>query len=170
MLHSITKYLSLVVRRLKDNISNYSFGSTSAVITSLAIIISCDTNNVSKIGVIGSLLVIALADNISDSLGIHIYQEGELMPLRKVWKSTFINFFARILVISTFIFCVVVFPPMVAIILSLLYGFSVLTILSYLIAKKRNLKPSKTIVHHLAITIGVLILSKGVSFLIQHLL
>ena len=83
--------------------TKFSFGATSAIITSLGLIAGLDSLSHPKSGIIGGILVIALADNVSDSVGIHIYQESECIPDKEVWFSTFSNFFTRILVSSTFI-------------------------------------------------------------------
>jgi hypothetical protein len=47
--------------------------------------------------------VIAIADNISDSLGIHIYQESDLKKSEVVRVSTIFNFITRFFVILIFI-------------------------------------------------------------------
>jgi VIT1/CCC1 family predicted Fe2+/Mn2+ transporter len=163
------KFLSLLNNQ-KDRLSNFSFGAVSAVITCLAIIISFDTNAASKLVVIGSLCVIALADNISDTLGIHIYQEGEFSSFHQVWRATLSNFVTRLCVIFIFILFVISLPPILATVLSVLYGFLILTIISYLVAQKRNLSPKKVIVEHILIATFVLILSKYVAYLITLLL
>jgi vacuolar iron transporter family protein len=151
----------------KDRLSDFSFGAVSAVITCLAIIISFDTTNQSKLVVIGSLLVIALADNISDTLGIHIYQEGEFSSLRKVWRATLSNFLTRFGVIVIFILLVFSLPPIPAAVCSILYGYLVLTIISYLVARKRDLKPGKIVLEHIVIATLVLGLSKYIAYLIK---
>jgi vacuolar iron transporter family protein len=155
------------LNKQKDRLSNFSFGAVSAVITCLAIIISFDTTDTSKLVVIGSLCVIALADNISDTLGIHMYQEGEFSSLQKVWKATLSNFFARLGVIVMFILFVLCLPPMLAMIFSVLYGYLILTIISYLVAKKRNLSPKMIIIEHIVIATLVLGLSKYITYLIK---
>jgi len=151
----------------KDRLANFSFGAVSAVITCLALIISFDINNTSKLVVIGSLCVIALADNISDTLGIHIYQEGEFSSLRKVWRATLSNFLTRLGVILIFIIFVFSLPPIPAAICSLLYGFFIITIISYLVARKKNISPQKIIVEHIVIATIVLGLSKYITYLIK---
>jgi hypothetical protein len=154
-------------RNIGKKVSDFSFGAVSAVITCLALITSLDTAATSKLAVIGSLCVIALADNISDTLGIHIYQEGEYTSFRKVWRLTASNFLARLCVIAVFILFVLLLPPMVAIICSIIYGFFILTVISYLVAQKRQVKPFKIIAEHIAIAIVVLVLSKYISYLIK---
>jgi len=59
------------------NLGKYSFGATSAVTTSLAIIAGLGGTINPKISIASTLLVLAIADNISDSLGIHVFQESQ---------------------------------------------------------------------------------------------
>jgi len=151
----------------KNRLSNFSFGAVSAVITCLAIITSFDSATSSKFIVIGSLCVIALADNISDTLGIHIYQEGEFSSFRKVWKSTMSNFVARLLVILVFILFVFILPPFLAVACSVAYGFLILTGISYLVAQKRHIAPMSIIVEHIVIATVVLVLSKYIASMIK---
>jgi len=72
--------------------TKYSFGSTSAIITNLTLITGLITSTNAKISIIGGLLVSAFADNISDALGIHIYQESEGLRPHQVWVLTLSNF------------------------------------------------------------------------------
>ena len=50
----------------------FSFGLTSAVITTLGLITGLDSSTGSKIVVISGILTIALADAFSDALGMHM--------------------------------------------------------------------------------------------------
>jgi hypothetical protein len=45
-------------------------------------------------------VVIALANNISDFFGIHIFQESEKIETLEIWLSTIFNFLARIIKIA----------------------------------------------------------------------
>jgi uncharacterized membrane protein len=112
----------------RPNATKYIFGATSCIITSLALIIGLNNSSNAKFSIIGSLLVIALADNISDMLGIHIYQETEGLIMRDVWLSSFTNFFTRLFVSLGFIAIVIAFPAKVAMTVSLVYGLSALII------------------------------------------
>jgi len=62
-----------ILRMIK--LHNFSFGATSAVVTGLAIIVGLSAVHDAKIAIVSALLIIAIADNISDSFGIHIHQE-----------------------------------------------------------------------------------------------
>lgn len=158
----------LSILKQSFDITKISFGGASSIITSLALITSFDVSERAKVGVTGSLLVIALADNVSDTLGIHIYQEGEDRKIRDIWSSSLTNFLTRLLVTVVFIFFVLAFSPSKAIVFSVLYGLVVLTIISYLIAKKRNISLFHAIFEHLAIAILVIAISKNLgSFLVS---
>jgi len=62
-------------------IYNLSFGVTSAIMTSLAIVIGF--GGTGSIAVITALLIIAVADNISDSFGMHIYRNRNAQQRKK---------------------------------------------------------------------------------------
>jgi vacuolar iron transporter family protein len=148
--------------------TKFSFGSTSAIITNIALIIGLDSAINAKIAIIGSLLVMALADNISDTLGIHMYQESEGLSRKKVWLLTLTNFLSRFVTSLGFIAIIVIFPLQIAVILSLVYGLTILSTVSYLIAKSRNIHPWTSISEHLIIAVIVIILSRLAGRLILN--
>jgi VIT1/CCC1 family predicted Fe2+/Mn2+ transporter len=140
--------------RLKQ--TKFSFGATSAIITNLALITGLDTLTHPKLSIIGGILAIALADNISDSVGIHIFQESECISNKEVWVSTFTNFLTRLLVSLTFIILVGVLPIELAVVLSTIWGLMLLVIMSYTIARDRGSNPYLVILEHISIAILVI--------------
>ena len=160
------KNLLRFCRREEKAITNYVFGATSSIVTSLALIIGLNTSSNPKLAIISSLLIIALADNISDSLGIHIYQESQGMTLQKVWLKTGTNFFTRLLISSGFIGIVTVFPITLATYIAVVYGLTILSVFSYFIAIDQNKKPVFSILEHLCIAIFVIILSRFIGSII----
>jgi VIT1/CCC1 family predicted Fe2+/Mn2+ transporter len=143
--------------------TKFSFGATSAIITNLGLIVGLDKMANPQAMIIGGILAVALADNISDSFGIHIYQESECINHREVWFSTLTNFFARLLVSLTFVFLVVFLPMSLAIPFSIVWGLFLLAILSYSIAKSRGLNPLAAIGEHVGIALFVLFASNFVG-------
>jgi VIT1/CCC1 family predicted Fe2+/Mn2+ transporter len=139
------------------HLTRFSFGTTSAIVTSLAFIVGLSGS--SKIAIILSLLVFAVADNISDSLGLHIFQESDLKQAKVLTVSTFSNFFTRLSLVLVFVLLVALLPIEYAAIASLIYGISLLSILSYLIAKERKSSPYLSIFAHIAIAILVIAIS-----------
>ena len=143
--------------------TKFSFGAASAIITNLSLIVGLDTLKHPKLTIIGGILVIALADNISDSLGIHIYQESEAIGEKEVWASTFTNFFARVLVSLAFVFLILFLPMGLAVSCSVLLGVVLLSVMSYAIAKSRAINPLRAISEHIIIAVLVVTASHFVG-------
>jgi len=143
--------------------TRFSFGATSAIITNLGIITGLDTLTHPKLSIIGALLVIALADNLSDSFGIHIYQESEHLAKKEVWLSTLTNFLTRLFVSSTFIAMIIVLPIRLAAVCSVIWGLLILTVMTYPIAKQQKINPYSAILVHITIAVVVVIASNFVG-------
>jgi vacuolar iron transporter family protein len=150
--------------------TRFSFGATSAIITNLGIITGLDTMANPKLSIIGALLVIALADNLSDSFGIHIYQESEQIGKKEIWLSTFTNFLTRLFVSTTFIILIVAMPVRIAVIGSVIWGLFVLTVMTYLIAKHQKINPLSAIFVHIVLAVIVVAASNFIgAFVVSKL-
>jgi len=146
------------------DLSKFSYGITSSVVTSLALIVGLDGITNPKMSIIGALLLIAVADNISDSLGIHIYRESQSSNSKNNIKIyTFSNFLTRLSVTSLFVLLVVFLPIEYAISSSIIIGLSLLSVLSYLIAVNQKANPYSQIFQHVGVAIVVLITSHFVG-------
>lgn len=121
-----------------------------------------------KISIIGGIMVIALADNVSDSFGIHIYQESEKIETLEVWTSTIFNFISRILVSLSFVALMLMLPLNVAIISSMIWGLLLLAVVSYMIAKNESVNPYLSILTHVLIAVAVIFVSNLVGDLLIH--
>jgi vacuolar iron transporter family protein len=143
--------------------ARYSFGATSAIITNLALITALTASSSGRASIIGGLLIIALADNISDALGIHIHQETEYAKASEVWFSTFTNFTARLLISTVFIILVLLLPLPTAILFSLIYGMAVLAIISFIVAREKGRNPWLLSIEHIAVATVVVIASRGLG-------
>ena len=133
-----------------------TFGVTSAVITNLALITGLNTLTHPKSGIIGSILVIALADNLSDSMGIHLYLESERIRGKEVWLSTLTNFLARLCISLSFILLIGFLPIQTAVNCSIIWGLAVLAVMSYVIEHKRGTNPFREALVHLGLAILVI--------------
>jgi len=58
---------------------------------------------------VSALLIAALADNLTDSLSIHMYQESECLEQREVFVGTVTNFATRFIVCLSFVLIVALF-------------------------------------------------------------
>ena len=135
----------------------FSFGLTSGIITTLGLMIGLYSGTNSKFVVIGGILTIAIADSFSDALGIHIAEESEnTHTAKEVWESTLSTFFCKFIVASSFVVPVLFIELRSAVYISIIWGFSLLSILSYKISKEQKVKSSNVIIEHLIIAVLVI--------------
>lgn len=134
-----------------------SFGLTSAIITTLGLMVGIYSGTHSRVAVIGAILTIAIADAFSDALGIHIAEESENKHTPKeIWEATFSTFLSKFLFAMTFVLPVLFLRLNAAIIISILWGLSLLSLFSFYLAKEQKTKPWKVIFEHLLIAIVVI--------------
>jgi VIT1/CCC1 family predicted Fe2+/Mn2+ transporter len=136
----------------------FSFGLTSGVITTLGLMVGLNSGTHSKLVVIGGILTIAIADAFSDALGIHISEESEnIHTSKEIWESTIFTFIFKSVFTLTFIIPVLLFRLSTAIVVSVIWGLSMLCILSFLIAKEQKVGVWKVIAEHLIIALVVIV-------------
>ncbi len=141
-----------------------SFGLPSAVITTLGLMVGLHSGTGSKLIVLGGIFTIAIADAFSDALGIHVSEEAEnVHTTKQIWASTIVTFMTKFIFALTFVVPVLLLPLITAIVVSLVWGLSILTILSYCIAKTQGEKPWKTVGEHLLIAIVVIAITHWVG-------
>jgi VIT1/CCC1 family predicted Fe2+/Mn2+ transporter len=141
-----------------------SFGLTSGIITTLGLMVGLHSGTHSRLAVIGGILTIAIADAFSDALGIHVSEESENRHTTKeIWESTICTFVAKFIFAITFIVPVLLFPLATAIMVSVVWGLSMLAIFSFYIAKDQREKPWKVIGEHLLIAMVVIIITHYVG-------
>lgn len=140
--------------------SGVSFGVTSAVITTLGLIIGLYAGTGSVSIILAGLLTIAIADSFSDALGVHLSQESNnLNSDADIWRATISAF------ISKFFFALTFIPPFLfltlklALVVAILWGMFLIGLLSFKIAQRSGQKVYKVVLEHYFIAIVVLFLS-----------
>ena len=147
------------MRIMKHSIKvGFSFGLTSGIITTLGLMVGLNSGTHSRLVVIGGILIIAVADALSDALGIHISEESENKHTTKeIWESTFSTFLSKFIFALIFIVPILLFQLETAIIISVVWGLFILGIFSFYIAKMQKLESWKVVVEHLAIALLVIV-------------
>jgi VIT1/CCC1 family predicted Fe2+/Mn2+ transporter len=141
-----------------------SFGLTSGVITTLGLMVGLHSGTHSRAIVIGGILTIAIADAMSDALGIHVSEESKnSVPVSQVWEATLATFGAKFVVSATFVIPVIFAPLDQAIVISLAWGLLLLTALSFFIARAQTIAPWKVIGEHLFIALCVVAMTHAVG-------
>lgn len=145
------------------------FGLTSGVITTLGLIVGLHSGTHSTLAVVGGILTIAIADSMSDALGIHISKEGETdTPTKDVWLATFSTLITKMGMAISFMVPILLLELTQAIAVAIAWGMLVLSILSYFLAKSQDEKPLRVIAEHLTIAILVIITTHFVGDLVSH--
>jgi VIT1/CCC1 family predicted Fe2+/Mn2+ transporter len=152
------------------NIQKWSLGATAAIITSMGLIAGLNQGDNARAGIITGLLIVGLADNISDSFGFLIYKESEGASRHDLGSYTSVNFIVRLFLVLTFVLIVFLFSSNAALIVSSVWGLVLLAILSYLIAKSRKISSFRIVVWHLVIALMVVAGSKLLGNLISKII
>jgi VIT1/CCC1 family predicted Fe2+/Mn2+ transporter len=138
----------------------FSFGLTSGIITTLGLMVGLYSSTGSKLVIIGGILVIAIADALSDALGMHMSEESEKgSKSKEIWQSTLSTFIFKFIFALSFVVPILLFNLFTAIIISIVWGILLLTLFSYNLAKQRKKDPLGAILEHILIAIVVIVVT-----------
>ena len=136
------------------------FGATSGVITTLGLITGLNAGTQSVTAVLGGILVIAVADAMSDALGIHLAEESDPdTDHAHVWEATLWTFLTKFVFALSFAVPLLLLPLGPAVAASIAWGVFVIIVLSFLLARAQNESPWMIVLEHLGIAILVIVLS-----------
>jgi VIT1/CCC1 family predicted Fe2+/Mn2+ transporter len=148
--------------------TGFSFGLISGIITTLGLMVGLQSGTHSKLAVVGGILTIAIADAFSDALGIHVSEESENKhTTREIWESTISTFVAKFIFAMTFLVPLLIFKLEMAVIVSVIWGFSCLGLFSYLMAREQKAKAWVVVMEHVVIGIVVIVCTHYVGELIS---
>jgi len=133
-----------------------SFGAASAIVTSMGMIIGFGAASISKPTIIAGLLIVGLADNVTDSLSIHIYQESERLEQQAAFRATIGNFVTRLIISLSFVTLVFWFSTTNMLLACLIWGVLLLVALTWFVAKNRNANVLTEVLKHLAVAAAVI--------------
>jgi VIT1/CCC1 family predicted Fe2+/Mn2+ transporter len=136
------------------------FGATSGVITTIGLIAGLHAGTRSVTAVLGGIFVIAVADALSDALGIHLAEEADPDATQHhIWSATITTFLTKFVFAISFAVPVLLLPLWPAVVTSVAWGILVISVLSYFIARAQQGSPVAVIGEHVAIAVVVVIAS-----------
>ena len=121
-------------------------------------------SNATRPVIVSALLIAALADNLTDSLSIHIFQESGQLDQKDAFTGTLTNFFTRFLLCISFVFLIGLFPFQHVAEVAIIWGVLLLTVLTWLVARERKVKPLPEILKHLLIAFAVIAASLLIGY------
>jgi len=144
--------------------TGFSFGLTSAIITTLGLMVGLNAGTHSHLAVVGGVLTISIADALSDALGIHVSTESQKgYSTKEIWEATGATFLSKFIFGLTFVIPLVLFELQTAVIVAIVWGFSLLGAFSAIIAKEQKATIWKVVAEHILIATVVIILSNFVG-------
>ena len=136
------------------------FGATSGVITTIGLITGLHAGTRSVTAVLGGIFVIAVADAMSDALGIHLAEEANPdATAQHIWAATISTFLNKFIFALSFAVPLLLLPLGQAVMASLAWGMLVIVVLSYFLARAQKASPVMIVAEHLGIAILVVVLS-----------
>lgn len=146
------------------------FGLTSGTITTLGLMVGLAAGTSSKAAVIGGLITIAIADALSDALGIHISEESkEGHSKDHVWEATLVTFFTKLFYSLTYVIPVLFLSLNQAVVANTVWGVFVLSAMSFAIARNQNEKARHMIFEHVSIAIAVVFITHKVGLIVSEI-
>jgi len=133
-----------------------SYGGTAAVVTSMALISGLSAADTTKPVIVSALLIAALADNLTDALSVHVFQESEQLDQKDAFTGTLTNFATRLLLCISFVPLVVLFSLAHAATVAIIWGALLLATLTYLVARERKVNPVLEVAKHLLVASAVI--------------
>ncbi|HEU4684220.1 MAG TPA: hypothetical protein VFS39_06945 [Nitrospira sp.] len=147
-----------------------SFGLTSGVITTLGLMVGLHAGTHSRTAVLGGILTIAVADALSDAMGMHLAEESKhTASALEIWESTAATFVAKLGIALSFAVPVMMTDLPTAVVISVLWGVLLLAVLSLFMARAQRIAPWKVIGEHLLIMLCVVALSHYVGEWVKDL-
>ena len=126
----------------------------------MGLILGLDAAANSRQAIVSVLLIFAVADNLSDSLSVHVYQEAEQLESREAFRSTLANFATRLLVALSFVVLVITLPRDSLATITVAWGLLLLASLTYRIARARGARIGREIAKHVLVAAIVLVVSR----------
>ena len=167
LFRSDERHINAVMRHVRLSAmikpTRISFGGTAAIATSMALIAGLDAANAGRAVMVSALLIAAVADNLTDSLSVHMYQESERLEQREAFIGTLANFVTRFIVCLSFVLIVALFRGHAAVIGGIIWGMSLLTVLTYILARHRKVSAISEVAKHLAVALVIILVSKSIG-------
>lgn len=168
MLLKKQKPIDRLFAKLYEVFGKFAFGISSGVLTTLGVMVGLMGATASRLAVIGGIISIAIADSLSDSLGIYSLKISERGTTKKqALKSASNVFIGKLIFALSFVIPFLFFSLSVAIVVSIIWGLLLIIFLNLLIAIAQNENIPKTIIKNTIVAFAVLAISYVLGLLIN---
>lgn len=114
-------YFQRFLVKFHEKFGRFSFGISSAALTTLGIIVGLDSATSSLVAIIGGIISVAVADSLSDSMGMYASKKSERGVCAKTaFTSALSVFWGKFIFTLTFAIPFLIFVPLSAIYVSII--------------------------------------------------
>jgi VIT1/CCC1 family predicted Fe2+/Mn2+ transporter len=146
------------------------FGLTSGVITTVGVIVGLHAGTHSRLAVLAGMIVLAIADALSDAIGIHVSEEAEgEHATKEIWEATLFTFSSKFAFTLSFVPLIVLLELSTAILSSVAWGLFLIVIISFYTAKYQGRNMYRAVAEHLIATVLVILVAHYVGDVIYGL-
>ena len=151
-----------------------SFGLTSGVITSLGMIVGLHSATASRLVIIAGIIIMAIADGLSDAAGVHISEESELEKgtakhtQKEIWAATIFTFIFKLTFTLSFAIPFLILTLKPAVLVAIIWGMLLLIFLNFSIAKIKQENSAMLIFEHVLLALFVIAASHYVGHFVAR--
>jgi len=128
----------------------------------------------SRLVVIAGIIIMAIADGLSDAAGVHISEESELEKgiakhtQKEIWASTIFTFISKLIFTLTFAVPFLVLPLASGVLVAIIWGILLLIALNFIIARIKQENAAMLISEHVFLALFVIAVSHYVGHLVAQ--
>lgn len=156
--------------KLHDRFGRFTFGVSSAVMTTMGVVASLDAATASRAAVLGGIVSIAVADSVSDAFGIFSAKKAERgVSVATALRSALGTLWGKAAIAATFLLPFVLLPNPAAIYAAVVWGAALLVLVSAQIAFVKEESFWKNTLGNLAVAALIVALARFVGGLVGGL-
>lgn len=149
-----------VLSDIHDQFGKFSFGISSAVLTTLGMVVGLNAATASRVAVVAGIVAVAVADSLSDSMGIYTSQRVESgTPASTALIAAMNTFMGKFIFTLSFILPFVFLSFSHAIYASILWGATLLGLVSIQIAYVQEENVAGTILKNEIVAASIILVS-----------
>lgn len=149
-----------IMTGVHERFGRFAFGISSAVMTTLGLMIGLNSATSSRVAVIGGIVGIAVADSCSDSMGMYASKKSERgVSSSAALRSALSTFFGKFFFTLTFIIPYIFLPLGTAIYVCIAWGVLLLSFVNVQIAFVQEDPVLRTVLANIGIAVFVMLAS-----------
>lgn len=158
----------LLLSSLHERFGHYAFGISSAVLTTIGIIVGLNAATASRTAVIAGIVGVAVADSLSDALGMYAAKRAERgVSAKAALRSATATLAGKALFTLSFIIPFLFLPFFPSLVVSIAWGLALLAFVNVQIAYVQQSPIVKTVCVHILIALAVIAFSYAAGLLVS---